>query len=178
MYINKSEGINTYRIKPIILQHHNADELLANLEQKQQSGRPLTKDDLIPLVLSPLMNGSSSIKDRINKAYRIIGKTTELKKDDTAKMEAMLYAMADKFLNAIDLGKLKEEISMTRLGQMIWEDGRADGMAAGREEGKIAILLELIKDGLLTVKDASIRLGISETEIEKLLNENPQFIHN
>ena len=151
---------------------------MANLEQKQQSGRPLTKNNLIPLVLSPLMNGSSSIKDRINKAYRIIGKTTELKKDDTAKMEAMLYAMADKFLNAIDLEKLKEEISMTRLGQMIWEDGRADGMAAGREEGKIAILLELIKDGLLTVKDASIRLGISETEIEKLLNENPQFIHN
>ena len=38
----------------------------------------------------------------------------------------MLYAMADKFLDAMDLEKLKEEISMTRLGQMIWEDGKND----------------------------------------------------
>lgn len=36
----------------------------------------------------------------------------------------MLYAMADKFLDAVDLEKLKEEIAMTRLGQMIWEDAR------------------------------------------------------
>lgn len=39
-----------------------------------------------------------------------------------SKIEAMLYAMTDKFLEAVHLEQLKEEISMTRLGQMIWEE--------------------------------------------------------
>ena len=56
---------------------------------------------------------------------------------------------------------------MTRLGQMIWEDG----VAAGREEGKESILIELIRDGLLTIKDAAIRLNITEEEVKKLLEK-------
>ena len=162
-----TEGFNTYRIMPIIMQDYNADELLKKLERKQSNGDTITKEDLIPLVLCPLMGGISFAKDRINRAYRIIRKTSEIKKEDIAKMEAMLYAMADKFLDAVDLEKLKEEIAMTRLGQMIWEDG----VAAGREEGKESILIELIRDGLLTIKDAAIRLNITEEEVKKLLEK-------
>ena len=165
-----TEGFNTYRVEPLIMQDYNADELLAKLERKQSDGEVITKEDLIPLVLSPLMKGISSAKERINKAYKIIRKTTGIKKEDVAKMEAMLYAMADKFLDAADLEKLKEEISMTRLGQMIWEDG----VVAGREEGRESVLLELIRDGLLTIKDVAIRLSISEEEVKKLLEEKIQ----
>lgn len=78
----------------------------------------------------------------------------------------MLYAMADKFLDAIDLEKLKEEISMTRLGQMIWDDSRE------------ATLLELLKDGLLTIQDVALRLNISEEEVKKLLEEKSLSISN
>ncbi len=55
---------------------------------------------------------------------------------------------------------------MTRLGQMIWDDSRE------------ATLLELIKDGLLTVKDVSVRLNITEEEVEKLLEEKHLLTHN
>lgn len=34
----------------------------------------------------------------------------------------MLYAFADKFLDVKDLEKAKEEISMTKLGEMLVED--------------------------------------------------------
>ena len=158
-----TEGFNTYRVKPIIMQHHNADELLEKLERKQNNGEHIAREDLIPLVLSPLMNGNSSIKDRINKAYQIIRKTTEVKKDDIGKLEAMLYAMADKFLDVVDLERLKEEMTMTKLGKMIWEDG----IEAGRE----SMLLELIRDGLLTIKDAAIRLNVTDEEVKRLLEE-------
>ena len=84
------------------------------------------KKDLIPLVLCPLMSGDIPTKDRISKAYRIIRKSVKVGNDDTAKIEAMLYAMADKFLDTVDLENLKEEMSMTRLGQMIWEDAIND----------------------------------------------------
>ena len=68
----------------------------------------------------------------------------------------MLYALADKFLDAIDLEKLKEEISMTRLGQMIWEDAINDTLKA-----KIRIKLEK---------------GKNIEEIAEDLEETPELI--
>ncbi len=55
-------------------------------------------------------------------------------------MEAILYIMATKFLNESELKKIKEEMAMTKLGQMIWDDavkqGREEGRSIGREEGR------------------------------------------
>ena len=116
-----TEGHNTYRIKPIIMQHKNADELLGNLELKLKNREVITKEDLISIALCPLMGGKSSHKERISKAFYLMHSAEEIKKEDKDKIEAMLYAMADKFLEAVDLKKLKEEIAMTRLGQMIWK---------------------------------------------------------
>lgn len=68
----------------------------------------------------------------------------------------MLYALADKFLDAIDLEKLKEEISMTRLGQMIWEDAINDTL-----KKRIKIKLEK---------------GKNIEEIAEELEETPELI--
>ncbi|BCZ47309.1 hypothetical protein psyc5s11_33760 [Clostridium gelidum] len=43
----------------------------------------------------------------------------------------MLYAFADKFLDVKDLEKVNEEISMTKLGEMLVEDGRKKGIQEG-----------------------------------------------
>ena len=167
-----TEGINTYKITPIIMQDYNADKLLTKIEQKQKEGVTITKEDFISLVLCPLMGGQSSQKERINKAYHIIRRTSEVKKEDTVKIEAMLYAMADKFLDIVDLEKLKEDMIVTRLGQMIWEDGIEKGKEEGIEKGRVTMVLELLGDGLLTITDAALRLNITEEEVKKLLEEN------
>ena len=167
-----TEGCNTYRINPIIMTGKDADKLIANLEEKQKSGKTITKADLVPLVLCPLMGGKSSQKDRIHKAYGIIRNATEIKKEDADKLEAMLYAMADKFLEATDLEKLKEEIAMTRLGQMIWQDGVAEGEAHGEARGKQNAFLEMIRDGFISEKEAAKRLNMTEAEIATLLENS------
>ncbi|MBR4980992.1 MAG: hypothetical protein IKY94_00335 [Lachnospiraceae bacterium] len=164
-----TEGYNTYKIKPIIMQQRNADKLLFDLEQKQKEGKSITKKDLIPLILCPLMSGNSSQKDRINKAYHIIRNTTEIEKTDASKIEAMLYAMADKFLDKMDLEKLKEDMTMTRLGQMIWEDGIAEGELRGIEKTliqKVKIKLEKGK----TVEEIADDLEESTEKIVELIN--------
>ena len=55
-------------------------------------------------------------------------------------MEAILYMLAVKFLSEEELEKIKEEMAMTILGQMIWDDavkqGREEGQRIGREEGQ------------------------------------------
>lgn len=60
--------------------------------------------------------------------------------DMADKVIAMLYTLADKFLDGIELDEIKEAMSMTRLGQMIMDDGikigEMRGEARGREAGK------------------------------------------
>lgn len=115
------------------------------------------------------MSGKSSQKDRINQAFHIIQKANEIKKEDQDKIEAMLYAMADKFLDATDLEKLKEEISMTKLGQMIWEDGIAEGEVRGIAEGRLSAYLEMLQSGFITEKESANRLNMTLEELHVLL---------
>ena len=47
---------------------------------------------------------------------------------------AMLYTLADKFLSAGELNEIKEVLAMTRLGQMLYDDGVKKGMKRGMEK--------------------------------------------
>ncbi|OUQ22889.1 hypothetical protein B5E77_16310 [Lachnoclostridium sp. An131] len=51
-------------------------------------------------------------------------------------MQAVLYAFSEKFLDAEELQRVKEEIHMTQLGQMIFEDGVQEGQRLGLEQGR------------------------------------------
>ena len=49
------------------------------------------------------------------------------------------------------------------------EKGREEGRAEGRAEGRWVTLVELVHDGLLTVKEAAKRAGMSEEAFCKLV---------
>lgn len=134
-------GINTYRIRPIIMQDKNVLEVFDDLQKKLNAGVPLTRTDLLPLVLCPLMGGDMAQKERIKTAYTITRKATYMDAEDLQKIEAVLYIMADKFLDSIEMEQLKKEIKMTRLGQMLYNDGLEDGIAQG-----IQAFVELCKE--------------------------------
>ena len=140
-----AEGMSVYRIIPLGLKQEDADTLIAALKAKAAVGT-LTREDLAPLLLTPLMSGNSSIKDRILEAREIIGEEhLPLTKEDRQRMEAVLYAFACKFLKNADLNEVKEELSMTVLGEMIWNDGLERGMAQGIEENRRCIVLNMLK---------------------------------
>ena len=48
------------------------------------------------------------------------------------------------------------------------EKGREEGLKEGKAEGRWATLVELVHDGLLTVKEAAKRAGMSEEAFRKL----------
>ena len=119
-----TEGVNTYRIVPIIMQNKNADTVIAELKQKINTGVEITKTDLLPLVLCPLMSGTMSQKERISTAYDITRHATIKDAEVIRKVEAVIYIMADKFLDSVEMEQLKEEIKMTKLGKMLYDDGK------------------------------------------------------
>lgn len=87
--------------------------------------------------------------------------------DVIQKVEAVIYIMADKFLESKEMEKLKEEIKMTRLGQMLFYDGVAEGEVRGREggraEGERSLLILQVQRKL----DKGKTLEIIADEVEK-----------
>ena len=117
-----TEGLNTYRIMPIIMADWNADEFLIELRHKIDENEKITKEELIRLVLMPLMGGESAQKERITGAFRIIEKAKDISKEDVRRLEAVIYTMADKFLEKIDLDEVRSEMQMTELGKMLYKE--------------------------------------------------------
>ena len=147
-----TEGMNTYRIYPIIMRGKNADKVIGELQRKVEAGEDITKADLLPLVLGPLMGGQMSQKERVSTAYNITRKAKGVDAEVIRKVEAMIYVMADKFLDSVEMEQLKEEIKLTRLGRMLYDDGKVEGERIGEERGesKILTLIQMmIADGAL-----------------------------
>ena len=94
----------------------DGDIVIQEVEEKLNNNVEVTKRDLVALTLTPIMSGKLTKLDRIIKSIRIVKK---IDNDYRYDIESMLYAFADKFLDGRDLEKVKEEISMTKLGEML-----------------------------------------------------------
>ena len=134
-----TEGINTYRVSLIRLKDENGDRLLEQLAEKTAGN--LTREDIIPLLFSPLMGGRFRQKERILRCIEVLKNAeTIFPQNDIRKMEAILYTFAVKFLDDDELKSIKEAVAMTKLGQMIWDDaiekGREEGEKIGQKRGE------------------------------------------
>lgn len=75
------------------------------------------------------------------------------------KTTAMLYTLADKFLDRTELDEIKEVIRMTRLGQMLMDEGM--------ELKETDSIKKLMKNMNLTIDQAMNALEVSEDKREK-----------
>ena len=103
-----------------------ANRLIAKLQKSQENAEKLKKEDLVLLTLCLLMDGEMPLKDRVRAAFRI----TQEAGDDYEEMdriEAVLYVMADKFLDSVEMDELMEVFGMTRLGQKLVDKGVEEG---------------------------------------------------
>ena len=158
-----TEGINTYRVSLIRLKDENGDRLLEQLAEK--TAGDLTREDIIPLLFSPLMGGRFRQKERILRCIEVLKNAeTIFPQNDIRKMEAILYTFAVKFLDDDELKSIKEAVAMTKLGQMIWNDalekGREEGEKIGQERAsdrysRLILLLTKENKNDLIVKIAS-----------------------
>lgn len=161
-------GLFTYRIQPIYLKDRNADEVFEKKRQKQEDGTELTEEDYASLSLTPLMSGNMKIKEKIKEAVILSKKKRGLTAEKTM---AMLYTLADKFLDSKDLDEIKEVISMTRLGQMLLDEGMEKGMKKGMKKGMEQGLLlskKLLEENRTEDLDKAMK---DENYMKKLLEE-------
>ena len=157
-------GINEYNTKVISMYDKDGDIIFDKVEEKLRDNEEITRQDLIALTFSPIMGGKLTKLDKILKSIRLVKKIDNEYRYD---MESMLYAFADKFLDGKDLEKVKEEISMTKLGEMLVEDGRKQGIQEGIKKNSLDTAIKAIEIGL--DNEAIKKLtGLTEEEIEVL----------
>lgn len=149
-------GINTYRVRIIRINRRSADSLYKRLDKTPPE--EIRKEDLLAAVFSLLMKGRLPAKERVKKGFCYLDRETpNVSREERKKMQAMLYMLATKFLKKDELAEIKEECSMTILGQMLMEDGMQKG------EDLFANLADrLLADGRsdevrLAAKDLTVR---------------------
>lgn len=154
-------GVNTYRVLPVIMQQYDADEQLREMDEKVKTGEELTREDLVPLALCPLMGGKSTIKQRIKMSLKIANEGNIKSTEDKTRIGAVIYAMADKFLNSMDMNDVKEAMRMTKLGQMLVEDGI--------KEGKMEIAENLLD--ILDMDTIAKKVGLALEEVKEIASK-------
>ncbi|MGF0033298.1 hypothetical protein ACQRBN_10060 [Bariatricus sp. SGI.154] len=163
------EGVNTYQVVPIIMQDKNADKLLKELEYKNEHGLPITRQDLIQLILMPLMSGNSSQKDRILSAFSMTKDITSIDQEDLQRCEAVIYTMTEKFLDSKELKEVMEAMRMTKVGQMLFNDGFSQGISQGIEAEKLQNARSLID--ILDENTIAERIVLPLETVRKLKEE-------
>lgn len=138
-----TEGINTYQVEIIRLKDWDADRLFEKLFEMKEKGKTILREDFIPVLVSSLMSGIMPTKDRIINGSRLLQDAVGLNRDEILNMQAVLYALANKFLDDKDLEMVKEVMSMTRLGEMLLQDGIKQGIEQGIEQGVHAMVSTL-----------------------------------
>lgn len=161
-----TEGINTYRIIPIIMKKENADIFLKELLEKKNAEKPITREELVRLTLCPLMGGEIGIKQRLQIACEITRGETAVTKEEIQKIEAVIYAMADKFLEGLDMEEFVEGMKMTRLGEMLVKEGEIKGKQEGMNEKETEIIKNLL--GVLDDEILMERLHVSKERLEEV----------
>ena len=76
----------------------------------------------------------------------------------------------------IDLSEETEEVDMCKAIDDMMQDSRAEGLAEGMEKGKaegiLFTLTSLVRDGILSVKDAAFRANMTESAFEAAMKKN------
>lgn len=77
--------------------------------------------------------------------------------------------MADKFLDFADMEDVKEAVRMTRLGQLLLEEGIEKGIRTGEQETKLNNARNLLD--ILDEKIIAERIGLPLETVRKLKKE-------
>ena len=86
-------------------------------------------------------------------------------------METVIYAITGKFLESMDMEEIKEDMRMTKLGQMLLNEGLAEGLATGRAEGLATGRADMIR-----IIRCKFSRGLSPAETAELLEMDYGYI--
>lgn len=160
-------------VEAAYLVHLDTDQIYCKLSKKIQQNERLTEEELMELMVLPLtVKGKPGKQEVIVKAVELAKKIPD--RMQTLQVLAGILTFTDKVIDETYRDRVKEEMQMTRIGQMIFEDGLEQGLEQGTKKG-IQVLLKTYKDLGVSRQDALVRIiqefSLSEEAAHAYLNE-------
>ncbi len=119
---NLDLGSITYKIDTFYMVAFDGDVIYNNIVEKVSRHEKLTKQDLMSIVLLPIMRSKDDKVTRIKNCIELSKRIEDT--SDLSQIQAMLYLMAEKFVNETEREKVKEMITMMPIMEMIRNDDR------------------------------------------------------
>lgn len=159
------EGINEYRVNMIRLKDSDANRVFRQMEKKKAA--EVTRDDLLDVVLTPLMSGETEMRERIRKGFGLLEQEYPcITDEDRNKMQAILYLFALKFLGRNEVERM-EDLRMTYFAKMMQEEGFAKGVNQGQVMNVISQIIKKVNKGK-TLKVIAEELESEEDMIRRI----------
>lgn len=149
----------TLQVESAYLIRQDTEGIYRKLDEKLCAGERLDEEELMQLMILPLtVKGSQKKQEMIEKSVELARRITE--RDQTLRALAGILTFSDKVIDEAYKNRIKEEMRMTQIGQMIFADGvtagKAEGEVIGKKIGKeigeeyfAALTKELIRDSRL-----------------------------
>ncbi|MDA8064176.1 MAG: hypothetical protein M0031_01540 [Thermaerobacter sp.] len=107
--------------------------------RKLAAGERLSRQETLDLILSPLMEQDCPPGDAVLAALRV-AVAIPAQEAERDCCSGAIVGLGDKFLDDEQRRQLREVLYMTRVGELLREEGRAEGKAEGKAEA-IRVLL-------------------------------------
>ena len=128
------EGV-IVKVENAFLVNLNTEEICEKLKTRISCKQALNEEELLQLMVLPL-----TVKGKQAKQNMIV-KAVELAKGIKVRNQAIqalagLLTFTDKVIDETYRERIKEELEMTQVGKMIFDDGLQQGVKEGMEQGK------------------------------------------
>lgn len=165
------------RIEASYLVGMDTKKIYKKIRMKIRNGESLTEEERMQLMILPL-----TIKGR-KKKQKVIVKAVELAKeliDQKERLEVLagILTFTDKVIDDDCREKVKEEMKMTQVEQMIFDDGVKHGEKIGKKEGKREGRYEGREQALVDLSCRKLRKGKKPDEIAEELEEKAEVIRS
>ena len=143
-------------IEAAFLRKLPAKEIYSRISKKIREGKILGDEEMLELIVLPLTVRGKKPKEEL--AKRTIGLAKELA-DEKQRLYALagLLTFTDKILDKDFANRIKEEIRMTKVAQLIFNDGVAEGIQQGIQQG-IRVLAETCREFGISREEAVMRV--------------------
>ncbi len=160
-------GCVTLHMEQVFVSHLPAEEIYRRVRYKLENGEKLQEQELMQLVILPLAGTGKEEKQQWIR--RIIRLAKQIKNEEEQKFVfSGLLVASDKFISDEDSELIRREITMTKVGKMIYEEGMEKGVRKGREEGK----RDGRKEERIIAVFNMLKLHVPETQILELYSSD------
>lgn len=159
-------GCMTLRMEQVFVNHLPVEKIYMTVRYKLEHRKRLTEHELMQLIILPL--AEKGLEDKQTRIKQIINLVKQIEDEREQKLVfSGLLVITDKFIDRADAEKIRREITMTKVGRLIFEDGLTEGREEGRKEGRkeerIIAVVNMMK---LNIPENQILTMYSEEELK------------